>query len=110
MVHIFGFPVVLEGFENIHSVVIPAYITGQDRQHLTLSCLSSPGLSGAAIICTVYGCPIGYLGGGLDSSCKNEQYQSYGYPLYGIKGIPREDEESQVDCRNLDRNKYTRMS
>lgn len=74
-------------FENIHSAIIPAEITGQDHQQLTLSTLSSPGLSGSAIVCTTQGTPIGYLGGGLDSGEKNQQYQSYGYSFYGIRGI-----------------------
>ena len=74
-------------FEKIHSAIIPAQITGQDRQHLTLSTLSAPGLSGSAIVCTTDGSPIGYLGGGLDSGEKNQQYQSYGYSFYGMTGV-----------------------
>ena len=86
-VHIFGFPGAVSEFESIHSAIIPAKITGQDGQYLTLSTLSSPGLSGSAIVCTTSGTSIGYLGGGLDSGGKNQQYQSYGFSFYGIRGV-----------------------
>ncbi len=96
-VHIFGFPGALEEFENIHSAVIPAQITGQDSQHLMLSTLSAPGLSGSAIVCTVYGTPIGYLGGGFDSGGNNQQYQSYGYSFYGMGGVLRNIQNSNLN-------------
>ncbi|CEG49697.1 CRN-like protein [Plasmopara halstedii] len=50
-----------------------------DRQKST-----APGLSGSAIVCTKSGVVVGYLGGGLDGSAKNEQYQIYGYTFHGV--------------------------
>lgn len=88
-VHIFGFPGAVAGdlsFEHDYAV-IPAQITGRNSLgHLLLWTPSTPGLSGSAIVCTEWGCPIGYLGGGFDTGEKNQQYQCYGY---GFTGLPR---------------------
>jgi hypothetical protein len=87
-VHIFGFPGALAvniSFEHDYAI-IPAQITGRDAVgHLLLSTLSTPGLSGSAVVCTGRGTPIGYLGGGFDTGEKNQQYQCYGY---GFDGVP----------------------
>ncbi|KAI9315039.1 hypothetical protein BDR26DRAFT_886937 [Obelidium mucronatum] len=91
-VHIFGFPGILTSYEQFghNYAVIPAEITGKDEHgHIILSCLSTPGLSGSAIFCTGGGYPIGYLGGGFNTS-KNEQYQCYGHGLDSVsKDLPR---------------------
>ncbi|KAJ3336502.1 hypothetical protein HDU83_009402 [Entophlyctis luteolus] len=91
-VHIFGFPGILvsdEQFEHNYAV-ITAEMTGKDdKGHMILSALSTPGLSGSAIICTGRGYPIGYLAGGFDTS-ETEQFQCYGYGLEFIpKDLPR---------------------
>ena len=86
-VHIFGFPGVLAGDVSFHHdyAIIPAQITGKDDfGHLLFSTLSTPGLSGSAIVCTGRGTPIGYLGGGFDSGGNNQQYQCYGYSFMGL--------------------------
>lgn len=94
-VHIFGFPGALENSQFKHQyAIIPAQITGTlntititiglDKvNHVILSTLSAPGLSGSAIVCTQRGTPIGYLGGGFDAD-GNQQYQSYGYSFAGL--------------------------
>jgi hypothetical protein len=91
-VHIFGFPGMLvadKEFKHEYAV-ITAQITGKDyKGHMILSTLSTPGLSGSAVVCTGRGLPIGYLGGGFDTSI-NEQYQCYGYGLEFVpKSLPR---------------------
>lgn len=64
--------------------IIPAKFTGWSGNRMALSSLSAPGLSGSAIVCTKSGMPVGYLGGGLDGSVKNEQYQFYGYTFHAV--------------------------
>jgi hypothetical protein len=92
-VHIFGFPGALaESVSYDHDyAIIPAQITGRDTKgHLLLCTLSTPGLSGSAIVCTGRGWPIGYLGGGFDTGDNNQQYQSYGYSFTGLPlNLPR---------------------
>ena len=84
-VHVFGFPGVLKDAQFGHPyAIIPAEITGWHWNPMALSTLSSPGLSGCAIVCTKRGIPVGYIDGGFDGSAKNEQYQSYGFTLHGI--------------------------
>ncbi|KAF0716963.1 Aste57867_2568 [Aphanomyces stellatus] len=98
-VHVYGFPGNLKDGKFDHQyAIIPAEITGTNRNQMTLSALSAPGLSGSAIVCTKRGIPVGYLGGGFDGSSKNEQYQSYGFTLHGIpqdlpSTLPCQDEE-----------------
>lgn len=92
-VHIFGFPGALVGvvpFQHDYAM-IPAQITGGDANgHMLLSTLSTPGLSGSAIVCTARGFPVGYLGGGFDTGGDNQQYQCYGYGFVGVPAhLPR---------------------
>ncbi|KAG3137343.1 hypothetical protein PC128_g25758 [Phytophthora cactorum] len=84
-VDVFGFPGALQDqrFEHDYAI-IPAKITGWSGNQMTLSSLSAPGLSGSAIVCTKRGVPVGYIGGGLDGSAKNKQYQSYGFTFHGL--------------------------
>ncbi|KAL4147693.1 hypothetical protein PRNP1_011447 [Phytophthora ramorum] len=84
-VDVFGFPGALEdqAFDHAYAI-IPATFTGWSGNQMALSSLSAPGLSGSAIVCTKRGVPVGYLGGGLDGSAKNEQYQFYGYTFQGV--------------------------
>ncbi|KAL4118788.1 hypothetical protein PRIC2_011110 [Phytophthora ramorum] len=84
-VDVFGFPGALEdqAFDHAYAI-IPATFTGWSGNQMALSSLSAPGLSGSAIVCTKRGVPVGYLGGGLDGSAKNEQYQFYGYSFHGV--------------------------
>ncbi|KAF1780800.1 hypothetical protein GQ600_546 [Phytophthora cactorum] len=84
-VDVFGFPGALQDqhFEHDYAI-IPAKITGWSGNQMILSSLSAPGLSGSAIVCTKRGVPVGYIGGGLDGSAKNEQYQSYGFTFHGL--------------------------
>ncbi|CAK4616117.1 unnamed protein product [Aphanomyces euteiches] len=102
-VHVFGFPGNLEAGKFDHQyAIIPAEVTGTNRNQMTLSTLSAPGLSGSAIVCTKRGIPIGYLGGGFDGTSKNEQYQSYGFTLQGIpsylpSALSSQDEESKQE-------------
>ena len=90
-VHIFGFPGALVGdntFKHDYAI-IPAQITGRDEVgHLLLSTLSTPGLSGSAIVCTGRGWPIGYICGGFDTGENNQQYQCYGYSFTNMP-LPR---------------------
>ncbi|EEY67634.1 Crinkler (CRN) family protein [Phytophthora infestans T30-4] len=84
-VDVFGFPGALQDQDFGHAyAIIPARITAWCENRMTLSSLSAPGLSGSAIVCTKRGVPVGYIGGGLDGSAKNEQYQSYGFTFQGI--------------------------
>ncbi|KAL7681705.1 putative peptidase S1, PA clan [Plasmopara halstedii] len=84
-VDVFGFPGALEAQAFDHAyAIIPARITGWSGNQVVLSSLSAPGLSGSAIVCTKSGVVVGYLGGGLDGSAKNEQYQIYGYTFHGV--------------------------
>ncbi|KAH9147874.1 hypothetical protein AeRB84_008600 [Aphanomyces euteiches] len=102
-VHVFGFPGNLEDGQFAHHyAIIPAVVTGTNRNQMTLSALSAPGLSGSGIVCTKRGILVGYLGGGFDGSSKNEQYQSYGFTLQGIpqdlpSALPQDEEESKED-------------
>ena len=84
-VHVFGFPGALKDFKHGYTVNSMT-ISGFDSDfRVVITGLSSPGLSGSAIVCTVRGWPIGYLGGELTSGeTKNSQYQAYGYLLTGI--------------------------
>ncbi|KAH9073221.1 hypothetical protein Ae201684P_015038 [Aphanomyces euteiches] len=95
-VHVFGFPGSLDGKFDHHYAIIPAEVTGTNRNQMTLSTLSAPGLSGSAIVCTKRGIPVGYMGGGFDGS--SEQYQSYGFTLQGMpqdlpSALPLQDDE-----------------
>ncbi|KAF0744047.1 hypothetical protein Ae201684_001680 [Aphanomyces euteiches] len=97
-VHVFGFPGSLDGKFDHHYAIIPAEVTGTNRNQMTLSTLSAPGLSGSAIVCTKRGIPVGYMGGGFDGSSENEQYQSYGFTLQGMpqdlpSALPLQDDE-----------------
>ncbi|KAH9090945.1 hypothetical protein Ae201684P_006348 [Aphanomyces euteiches] len=97
-VHVFGFPGSLDGKFDHHYAIIPAEVTGTNRNQMTLSTLSAPGLSGSAIVCTKRGIPVGYMGGGFDGSPENEQYQSYGFTLQGMpqdlpSALPLQDDE-----------------
>ncbi|KAH9085618.1 hypothetical protein Ae201684P_005324 [Aphanomyces euteiches] len=97
-VHVFGFPGSLDGKFDHHYAIIPAAVTGTNRNQMTLSTLSAPGLSGSAIVCTKRGIPVGYMGGGFDGSSENEQYQSYGFTLQGMpqdlpSALPLQDDE-----------------
>ncbi|KAH9062922.1 hypothetical protein Ae201684P_021068 [Aphanomyces euteiches] len=97
-VHVFGFPGSLDGKFDHHYAIIPADVTGTNRNQMTLSTLSAPGLSGSAIVCTKRGIPVGYMGGGFDGSSENEQYQSYGFTLQGMpqdlpSALPLQDDE-----------------
>ncbi|KAG3121940.1 hypothetical protein PI126_g24351, partial [Phytophthora idaei] len=84
-VDVFGFPGALQDQHFDHAyAIIPAKITGWSGNQMALSSLSAPGLSGSAIVCTKRGVPVGYIGGGLDGSAKNEQYQSYGFTFQGV--------------------------
>ena len=101
-VHVFGFPGSLDGKFNHHYAIIPAEVTGTNRNQMTLSALSAPGLSGSAIVCTKRGIPVGYMGGGFDGSSENEQYQSYGFTLQGIphdlpSALPPQDEDESKE-------------
>ena len=90
-VHIFGFPGALCGdFSFQHQyAIIAAQITSKDvAGQILLSTLSTPGLSGSAIVCTGRGCAVGYLGRGFDPEV-NQQYQCYGYGLIIPKYLPR---------------------
>ncbi|ETI41143.1 hypothetical protein F443_13585 [Phytophthora nicotianae P1569] len=85
IVDVFGFPGALQDQHFDHDyAIITAKITGWSGNQMTLSSLSAPGLSGSAIVCTKRGVPVGYMGGGLDGSAKNEQYQSYGFTFQGL--------------------------
>ncbi|KAJ3338702.1 hypothetical protein HDU83_007965 [Entophlyctis luteolus] len=91
-VHIFGFPGILvsgEQFEHNYAD-ITAEITGKDVMgHMILSALSTPDLSGSALVCTGRGYPIGYLAGGFNT-LETERLQCYGYGLEFIpKDLPR---------------------
>ncbi|CAK4628522.1 unnamed protein product, partial [Aphanomyces euteiches] len=97
-VHVFGFTGSLDGKFDHHYAIIPAEVTGTNRNQMTLSTLSAPGLSGSAIVCTKGGIPVGYMGGGFDGSSENEQYQSYGFTLQGMpqdlpSALPLQDDE-----------------
>lgn len=55
-------------------------VSGFIPQGFTMNLLSTGGFSGAAIIADGYGRAIGYMGGNLDESKKNNsQHQSYGF-------------------------------
>ena len=83
-VHVFGFPGSSKDFDHDYAV-ISCTISGFDRGCLLITGLSAPGLSGSAIVCTVRGWPIGYLGGELTSGeSESHQYLTYGYLLSGI--------------------------
>jgi hypothetical protein len=55
-------------------------VSGFIPEGFTMNLLSAGGFSGAAIIADGYGRAIGYMGGNLDKSTKNNsQHQSYGF-------------------------------
>lgn len=87
-VHVFGFPSALSEFQHDYTVNLSS-ISGSDSEGcMVITGLSSPGLSGSAIVCTVQGWPIGYLGGEVTSGeSKVHQYQAYGYALFGIMSV-----------------------
>jgi hypothetical protein len=80
-VHVLGFPQILQTCKFSHCNTINfSQITTESNNLMTLSELSSPGLSGGAIICTQCCCVVGYLGGNLDNS-DGSPYQAYGYSV-----------------------------
>ena len=88
-VHVLGFPGAFgDGdFQHAH-MICPAEITGISNRTFTLSALSAPGLSGGAVVCTSRGTPIGYVGGAVDGSRENAQFQAYAYKLDGLPELP----------------------
>jgi hypothetical protein len=104
-VHIFGFAVLDEN-TGVQSVVVGGEIMAVSGAKINLSCPSSPGLSGGAIVRDYLGGVIGYLGGGFSASDRTF-FGSYAFSLYPeFEFVQRKDKmkllQSQLQLKDTD--------
>jgi len=78
-VHLYGFAI-LDKKIGVQPFVIPGEIMAVTGKNINLSCPSSPGLSGGAVVRDGVGGVIGYLGGGLSASDRSF-FGSFGFTI-----------------------------